>query len=224
MRKLLLVAVVLQTLFVNAQVEAGIKIGVNSNTIALDGLSSSLSPNVSSLTGYNLGANANINIMNNLNFRPSLTYVNKGFDMDISTSFDIVGIDIPIGAKATTKMNMINAAVPLSYTFVKSNYVDVYGYAGPYLGYILNANMQTKASILFDVNVKKFDLPLDGNSNRLEVGGLVGAGAALKTPNGKLFGELEYAGSFNETIKTPLLDIGMKNKGISFNVGYSFNF
>lgn len=225
MRTLLCMIVGLMTnQLLNAQDEIGFKVGGNINSATINGLTASLTPEVNTYTGFSGGVYYSTPLSKNVHFRPEVNYTQKGFSIDASSSVDLFGIDLPIGVEAVTKINTINLQLPISYSFINNDKVEMYAYAGPTLGYATNAFVQTKANFIFDFNIMKIDINMNDNSNqRFEAGALAGLGLGIKTSRGKILFETEFQHGLNATLKTPIVNVGATNKGFGFSVGYAIN-
>ncbi|MBK8701056.1 MAG: PorT family protein [Saprospiraceae bacterium] len=226
MKRILFVLLTAFTLqLVNAQTHIGFTMGANTNNAAISGISPSFLPELNPYTGFAASIQASLNIDRHFSFRPSLGYTEKGFIMKETTTTDIIGIDLPIGLQANTRMNYVDLAAALQYDYAKSGGFHGYVYAGPSLAYATSAHVQTKTNFIIDVNVKRFDIDLsDDMYNRMELGAVIGTGIGTTLGKGELFADISYRHGFTDQINDPILDIGIKNRSVQFGIGMLLKF
>ena len=212
------------TLTIMAQNSIGFKIGGNTNFASVTGISNSILPEINSYTGFSAGVDANLKMDEKFSFKPAINYTEKGFIMRETTSTDIIGIDLPLGVQANTKVNYIDVNALLQLNYAQSDKFHGYVFAGPTLAYATNASVQTKANFIIDINVKKFDLDLsDDTYNRYEFGVAGGAGIGTSIGKGEIFAEVKYQHGFTDQINNPIFDLGVKNRSVNFGIGYRIN-
>jgi hypothetical protein len=177
-----------------------------------------------SYSSFLVGATAEIHINRNFSFQPELQYVRRGFTIDEGTSFDLIGIDIPAGAKATANINYIETPLLLKAK-IGTQKTSFYGIVGPSIGYATSAKIQSKVTFLIDFNLPEVKLNLNNDIyNRTEFTGVIGAGVEHNIQTGKLFTDVRYSRSFTNIINDPILDISVKNSDIQLSVGYAYQF
>jgi hypothetical protein len=171
-----------------------------------------------------LGGIAEIPMHRNFSFQPEIIYTKKGFTVDEGTSFGLFGMDIPIGAKATTSISYLETPL-LGKVMVGNGRANIYGIAGPSIGYATSAKIQPKVTLLIDFNLPEVNINLsDDIYNRTDISGIIGGGAEYLTTTGKFFTDLRYQHSFSNIINNPIADLSVKNSGFQWTVGYSHTF
>ncbi|MDZ4810450.1 MAG: porin family protein [Bacteroidota bacterium] len=129
MKKVILVfAVLLSAVAVDAQVSFGIKAGFNNSTLGGDGADLS---GKKSNTGFNFGVMAAIPISTNFVFQPEIMYsANEGMEFRPTTT-----------SETNYNLNYVN--IPLMLKYKSSGF---YGEAGPYFGFLTSGKVKTKTS------------------------------------------------------------------------------
>jgi len=209
----------LLTFALSAQTSIGIRGGLNfANVPAPSGISNLL-PIFKPAKGASVALVTEMGIGKNFAIQPELAYHQKGFALKAGLDFLLFNVDVPLGIKAVTKVNYLEAPILGKYKF-GSGKVGGYVVAGPTIGYALNGRFTTKAQVLIDIKItdEKLDLANLGY-NRFELGGILGAGVNFKTGNGNLFIDARYARGFTNVYDVPFVDLKLKNKGVSINVG-----
>ncbi len=204
-----------------AQVNIGVKGGLNFSDAKADVFVDAANNAPSTYTSFLVGGLAEIPIHQNFSFQPELIYSKKGFTVNEGTSFDLFGMNIPVGAKATTSISYIETPL-LAKVKLGQGKTKIYGIAGPSIGYATSAKIQPQVTLLIDFNLPEVNLDLSDNIyNRTDISGILGGGAEYMTSTGKLFTDLRYQHSFSNIINNPIADLSVKNSGFQWTVGYS---
>ena len=207
-----------------AQVNIGVKGGLNFSDAKADVFIDAVNDAPSTYTSFLVGGFVEIPVYQNFSFQPEIIYSKKGFTLDEATSFNVLGLDIPIGAKATTSINYIETPL-LAKVKLGTDKIKIYGVAGPSIGYATSAKIQPKVTVLIDFNLPEINLNLSDNIyNRTDISGIIGGGAEYSTYSGKLFTDIRYQHSFSNIINNPIADLSVKNSGFQWTVGYSHSF
>lgn len=225
MKRILFVFSFCFTLFtVYCQNFIGFKIGGNTNDVDIQGINTSIIPSANSYTGLSAGLTSLITLDKNFSFRSDLSYTQKGFSVSQGTSFEVLGIDVPIGATLVTKVNYLDITPQLQYDYKSQSGFHAYGFAGPCLAYGTTASIQTKTNFILDFNIYRTDLDLSNDSyNRWDFGISGGAGIGGKIGSGEVFAEVKYNHGFSDQLGNNLIDLGVKNRSINYGVGYRFS-
>ncbi|MEM9547400.1 MAG: porin family protein [Bacteroidota bacterium] len=219
-----LAAITLFATTLSAQVNIGIKGGLNFSDANADVFIDAVNDAPSTFTSFVVGGLVEVPINQNLSFQPELLYTRKGFTVDEGTSFNLLGLDVPIGARAATSINYIEAPL-LGKVKIGHGNTKIYGVAGPSVGYATSARIQPQVTLLIDFNLPGMDLNLsDGIYNRTDISGILGGGAEFATTTGKLFTDIRYQHSFSNIINNPIADLSVRNSGFQWTVGYSHAF
>jgi len=206
------------------QTHFGIKTGVSITNPKTDLVIDAIDQAPRSYTSFVVGGLAEIGINEHLAFQPEVLYTRKGFNIDQGTSFDVGGMNIPIGAKLETSVSYLETPLLLKGKFGEGA-TKFYGIAGPALGYGLSGKIDPKVTLLIDFNLPSQPLNLDSDMyQRLELSGIVGAGVEHNVTSGKVFADLRYQYGFTNLMEDPIADISIRNTGVQFAVGYSHAF
>ncbi len=207
--------------FAVAQTSIGFRAGLNYSNVPEPSVLDGIVPDFKFIVGPNIAAVADIAINDHFSFQPELAYIQKGFTIREGFDLNLFDVPIPLGVKATTKVNYIEAPLLAKYKF-GNNKVSGYLMAGPTLGYATGGRFQTTAQILIDIRLvdKKLDLASLGYE-RFEVGGTIGAGVNFYNKNGgSFFIDARYTKGFTNVYDVPIVDLKLKNQGFGVSVGY----
>jgi hypothetical protein len=148
----LIATALLASTFVFGQFSLGLKTGLSISdaqaVLYIDDINSA----PKSYTSFLIGAAAEIHINKYFSFQPELQYIRRGFTINESTSFDLIGIDIPIGANATTRIDYIETPL-LAKGKIGMGPTRFYGIIGPSIGYATSAKIRPKVTLLIDFNL-----------------------------------------------------------------------
>lgn len=207
-----------------AQVNVGVKGGIHFADANVSGISDGILPAQNSFASFSVGTFAEVPLKNGFSFMPELNYTRKGFMVEEGFDFDILGVNIPVGAKAVTKVNYVESPLLLKYT-VGNQKAKAYVIAGPSFGYASSAEVQAMATFIIDFNIGTMDVDLGGDMyNRWEVSGIIGLGGELPTSNGKFIADIRYSKGLSDVLADPIIDLNIKNQGVTMNVGYAMSF
>ena len=206
-----------------AQISYGIKVGRNAANVNVDGVGN-IVPNTKTISNYNLGFVAEIDIANGFAFHPELNFKTKGFKVKEGLDVNIFKIPVPLGVEAHTEVKYVEVPLLGKYKFGNEK-AGAYVLAGPYAGFARKATLKTKANVIIDFNLTSTDIDLTNDTyQRFEVGAMGGLGVWTKAGNGQLFADARYQHSLTDLFNDPLVDIQMQNNGFGVNVGYMMNF
>ncbi|MEE9438355.1 MAG: porin family protein [Saprospiraceae bacterium] len=215
---------ILMTTSLLAQFNLGIKGGVNFYTANTKLYIDAIDNAPKTYTSSNWGLVSDIQLTNNISLHPELQFSKKGFVLDESTSFNLLGLDIPVGANITTQINYIEIPILLKATIGTGN-VKGYGIIGPSIGHAATANIQPKVTLLIDWYLPKIDIDLnDDMYNRREISGIIGGGVEYQMNKGKLFTDLRYQYGFTNVFNQSTADFSVKMKGVQVSAGYMYRF
>lgn len=218
---------VLLSMWMPAFTQNGLEIGIGPvfSNITLKGIDNSIRPDRALRTGLQLQALWNQDIGEGFSVAAGLAYKEKGFAWNEGLSTNVLNIPINIGVTAKTNINYIELPLNLKYTFGDENGIKAFAFAGPSVGYALNANVQTRANMILDFNLSRTKINLnDDIYNRMELGANAGGGVEIPVGNGSIMTSVQYMHGFNRVIDNTLIDFKARNYGLGFNLGYKINF
>jgi len=161
-----------------------------------------------------------------LSVSSGINFKKKGFQISEATSVDVLGMSLPVGAKATTTIDYVEIPVLLKLNLNTNSTIMPYAAIGPSLSYAISGQVDTRATAILDFNVMSTPLKLDSpDYNRTQVTGNALAGVYLPYGSGHWVAELGYSKSFTDLISEDyIIDAGGKHKGWTFNVGFGTRF
>lgn len=218
-------ALLTMTLF-SQTISVGVKTGFTSNNIAKPEFIETLEviPEFRNLETMNFGLVSEIGFSENFAIQPELNFTTKGFKIRESANINIYEMPLPLGVTAVSKFNYVEVPVLAKARFGTGK-TQAYVVAGPTLGYATGGKLETRANILFEIDL--YETPLDLNSigyERFEVGGTVGGGVAFDTGGGQLFVDARYSHGFTEVYDIPIVRERVQNKSFGINAGYMIRF
>lgn len=203
MKRIILLAIVLLGYSVNAQQEVkfGPKAGVNFSTI-------SNVPNAKMLTGFYVGAVAEIKFDDKFSIQPELMYSSQGAKYDYSV--ELVGIS---GTHFRDKLDYINIPILAKYYIYKGFSVEL----GPQFGFLVNAESKGEATV--NGNTVKNNRDIKDEVNSFNFG--IGAGLAFDLSNG-FFINARYNFGITNVGKSNYNYHESQNGVTQIGVGYKF--
>lgn len=217
-RLILLVLVLTFQLTAFAQVNIGVKAGVNFTSIELSGNNTS-DLNTHSLTGSNYGVFAEFDLNSNFSIQPEINYTKKRFYYDLVDEIDgradytFKFVEVPVLAKYKFGNKHFEAYVnagPLLSSFVKGEQVTTtYGSETTYDG-----NRRTR------VPNRSINYLNQNDSNRFGLGATAGFGVGTKAWKGMMFLDLRYAINTISFTTTEFSDAELNTQLFNFSLGY----
>lgn len=201
--------------------EIGLRVGANFGSVNISGLSNSA---IDGHNAFTAGLVVRQPIDDKLAITSGIHYKQKGFGIGVSFPVEILGVDMPLGASAVTKMNYIEVPLLLNYTHKNDLGIEPYIEIGPSFGYATSATLNTQADILITINLSSTDLDLSKDTyNRFEVAGQGVAGVKIPYGRGAFDIGLNYTQAFTDSVDDTLLDVTLKNKGFGVFAGFNIN-
>ncbi len=214
----------LSVIQINAQISIGGKIGANFADTDVNGVLGTFAPEQKVYTGFTAGIMAEIPILNGFSFRPELNFIQKGFQIKETFDVSVLGIDLPIGGSARTRLNYIEIPLLMKYS-VGTDQAKFYAIAGPSIAYAANAELRPRATFILDFNLPHIPINLDNDIyNRWEVSGVLGLGGEVKAGHGKIFMDGRYNLGFTSMLDNPVINLDIKNQGFNISAGYAYTF
>lgn len=204
----------------DAQVKVGVFTGLSHTGANIEGLSASILPETHGKTYMPLGVVADYKLDRNFTLSSGLTFVTKGFEVAESTNIDLLGINLPVGVKANTRVHALELPLHMKYT-VGNDRLMIYGMAGPRVNMNLDGEIRTFASTIVDIPLTTTNIDFgDRNFNRMTIGGDFGLGVEGAYGSGSFFGEVLYQKDFGRAILEETIQSGIKLDGVSMRFGY----
>lgn len=207
-----------------AQFGLGVKAGLASNDVHANVYIDAVNNAPKGYTAGIYGITAEMPIHSNISIVSELLKTNKGFVIDESTTFDLAGINIPVGGRVTTSINYVETPLLLKGIIGNSG-IQGYGLVGPSLGYATSAKLQPTATLLIDYNLPEVDIDLSSEMyNRWDISAVVGAGAQIEVGQGKIFADLRYQLGLRDMVNSSGIEMDLKARAVQVSVGYAYTF
>ena len=207
-----------------AQVAVGVKVGLSNNQVDVADAVEGLTQRFEGLTTPTVGVVADFAVGDRFGFRPELQYGTKGFQLREGTDVKILGIGVPVGVTARTKVRYLEMPLLANYR-VGNQALKMNVMVGPSVGYALNGQVVTRANLLLETQPLRTDFDLDQlNYERLEISGVAGLGVSYDTDGGRWFADVRYTHGLTDLYKTPVFDANLQNRNLGVQVGYMVQF
>jgi hypothetical protein len=210
--------------FLSAQsIALGARAGMMWNNVVSGDLDNTI--DFKTISTSSIGLVADVKLTDNIAFHPELNYTEKGFKTNIGKDLNLLGVQLPLGARASTVVKYVDMPLTIKYNFGNTEGVNFYAMAGPTLGYALNGKLETSAKVIIDIKIASTPINLASqNYARFEVGGIVGAGMNVPVGNGTFYIDARYTRSFQDVYEVPIIGSKVRNQGFGVGLGYLHNF
>ena len=205
----------------SAQVELGFRGGANFGTVSKPSTFDSFTPEFKLAAGPQGALFLNIPLSDYVSFRPEIAYVQKGFMMREGLNLNIGGIPLPLGARINFQTKNIELPL-LAQIKLSDGAIQRYIIAGPSIGYAFDSKVRTRAEALFVSKPIYLDVPMGGVMQRWDFSAVGGLGLAAPVGAGKLILEGRYTHGFTRQVNVPVVQLPVRNRGVSVSLGYSF--
>lgn len=207
---------------VNAQSTTfGLRGGTTFNTISQTQLVDAVTPDFDYLIGFSGAVFAEVPIGQTFAFQPELAFSQKGFSLAQGTDIDLFGASLPVGVRANTQFNYLEAPLLMKAKF-GSEQVKAFVMAGPALGYAMNGRVRTQSSGILEFQLSDNKIDLDAiNYERFEFSGVVGAGVQIDAGFGNITLDGRFQQGITELYDIPLVSERVRNRGFAINAGVS---
>jgi hypothetical protein len=240
----ILFALVTMTTLSIAQSKSSIGIFGGLNIPRLSGGNSNeLSRDYTSRSGIAFGLTSSLYIGSNFSLRVDVMYSSEGGKRNGIQAFDASSISplVPAGTyfyadyKNESILNYVEVPVMVKYTFPLNKSSKFYINAGPYVGFLLNANEKTSGSSLIYADRTKTiviipaPMSFDANTditkdiNKLNIGLTGGLGLSQKLSSGEIF--IDVRGAYGLKVIQKLSQNGSSHNGyLLIDLGYAILF
>lgn len=202
----------------SAQFEAKVSLGQNISNVSTSGIFDNIESLKSPKTGHHVQALGVYNINENWSTELGISYREKGFRLEQNQNVKVLGISIPVGISTELDIKAIDIPVRLKYT-IPTPYAKVYAIAGGGMSFNTEANINSSGHFIGDIDIAQ--TPVSQFTNNNELYGTIGLGISRDVGKGAMFFETAYSKSFSNYTSDLLLDIPLRNKGITVGVGYT---
>ncbi|MBT8234172.1 MAG: PorT family protein [Saprospiraceae bacterium] len=199
--------------------------GIHTANISAEGLNADFL-DINSISRFMGGVLYERALDKHLDIRTGVIYKTKGFKLNEAINVDIFNLPLPIGVKVTSELNTIDVPLMLTYNFKNNSNITPYFSAGPNFSYATSGAIRTKATAILDFTLTNTPLDLSSDAyNRLGIEGQLAGGVKIPYGKGEITTEFAYSHAMNNfTSDDFIIDTGIKNKGLSFSIGYGMYF
>lgn len=205
----------------SAQVELGFRGGAHFGTVSKPSAFDSFTPQFSMAAGPQGALFLTIPLNDYVSFRPEVAYVQKGLAMREGFNVNIGSIPLPLGARISLQTKNIELPL-LAQINLSTGGIKPYIILGPALSYAIDSKVRTRAEALFVTKPIDLNVPLGGVMERWDFSGVGGLGLAAPIGAGKLILEGRYTHGFTRQVNVPVVQLPVRNRGVSVSLGYSF--
>lgn len=221
----MLFAMMMIAITTQAQISLGVKSNLVFNDTKINSGSIDLNNTIKSMQGYSIGATATYRLSPHWALSSELLYKHIGFQLKESTSFGVLGLDIPIGATIETSVNYLELPILLKYIH-EVEALQVYVEAGPSIHYALDGRVESVANSILDFNLYSTDLNLSGDSfNRINASANIGAGLMYPFNHDlTLTAGIRYTKDLSNSVNLPIVDSTIRNSSFGIGLGVEKKF
>ena len=206
-----------------AQVQVGFRGGAHWGTVSKPSMLDNYTPNFELSPGLQGALFLDIPLGERVSFRPELSYAQKGLVIRQSFNFDVLGVNIPLGVRIALQTKNIEVPLLLKLNLAsRDSPVQPYIIVGPAVSYAADSRVSARGDGLFRTQPLNINLPLGGVINRWDVSGVGGLGLAFNAGAGQFMLEGRYVHGLTRQIEVPVVQLPVRNRGVSMSLGYSF--
>ena len=206
-----------------AQIQLGFRGGAHWSTVSKPSILDQYTPNFQLAAGPQGALFLDIPLGQFVSFRPEVGYVQKGLMIRESFDFKVLGATIPLGARIALQTKNIEVPLLLKINLAGADSpVQPYVIAGPAVSYAADSRVSARGDGLFRTQALNINLPLGGIMNRWDVSGVGGLGLAFNAGAGQFILEGRYVHGLTRQIEVPVVQLPVRNRGLSASLGYSF--
>ncbi len=216
------IAFIMTSFTVSAQTHIGARLGTHTSSTSSTGIVDEIVP-MGWQTSPEIGLTIEQGLGYNLSAISGILYSRKGFDMNQSTSFNVLGFTLPVGVTANAHLNYIETPVALKYTIGESK-TRGFVMGGLSTSYATSGTIRSQANFLIDINLPDVNINFgDNNFSRWNYAGLVGGGIEHTIGRGKVYADISYKHGLNSIVMDTVVDLDIRNKGFTIGVGYAYS-
>ena len=157
--------------------------------------------------------------------RPGLEYTSRGTAIGLTEGIDLGGVNLPVGARAKTRFNYVEAPLLLQVNVPTEGAIQPYFVAGPSLGYATSGRVATAARAVIDIDLYSTPLDLDLiRYDRFHVAAIGGVGAKARLgETSQVFVEARYQHGLSQPYDVPVIRDKVGFQGWNIGAGITFD-
>ena len=220
---ILLVLSLFATLALRAQTTVGLRAGFGQSSLHSGSTFDAVTDRTGRVGAISLGAFVELPLSELFSLRPGLEYTQRGTSVGLTEDVSLFGVRLPLGARAKTTFDYVDAPLLLQYHLPTSSNLQAYVLAGPSVGYALSGKLRTSARALIDFTLTSTDIDLEAISyERVHVAAIGGAGVRGRIGDTTVFLEGRYEYGLSQPYNVPLVRDGVGFQGWNVGAGVSF--
>lgn len=215
----------LATLSLRAQTTVGLRAGFGRSSLHAGSTFDAVTDRTGRVGAVSLGAFVELPLSEVFSLRPGLEYTQRGTSVGLTQDVNLLGVKLPLGARAKTTFDYVDAPLLLQYNLPTRSNLQAYVIAGPSIGYAVSGKLRTSARALIDVTITSTDVDLEAiNYQRLHVAAVGGAGVRGRLgESATVFLEGRYEYGLTQPYNVPLVKDGVGFQGWNVGAGVSFS-
>ena len=210
-----------------AQNKVGVVAEVGSSNIDVNGLGilELIKPDIKSIPQYSAGLIYERQLNSQWSIVTGARYATRGFEMREDVNINLMGLDIPVGAKINTRLHYLEVPVAVQFNFTKRG-ISPYLKAGIAAGYAVEGKIQPYVDAIINWKLPAIPINLENDLyNRFDISAMGSAGISIPTNDiGSIQLEVNYRHSLNDMFQDNITDIRIKSNGIGAGISYTMRF
>lgn len=224
MRLTICALLLLSSFIATAQTTFGIRAGYGQSALRSGSTLDVATDQLEGVGAISAGILAEVPLTNFLSLRPGLEYTQRGTSIELTEEVRVLGIQLPVGARARTTFNYLEAPVLFQFNLPTESGVQPYALIGPSIGYAVKGRLRTSARALIDFTLTDTEVNLEAiNYERWHVAAVGGLG--IRTRLGEttqIFLEARYEHGLTQPYNIPLIRDGVGFQAFNIGAGVSF--
>ena len=218
---LIFLVTLISTTLLTGQYDVNFKYGIHNSSVVTQGAFDGIDDIKTPVTSHFIEATVGKDISSRINVSTGLSYKRKGFGLEYTLEEKILGVTVPIGVRTELDVKAISIPIKVKYRLPLEKF-EPYIFSGGGYTFHINPMVRTSANIIGEIDIA--NIPTNNIVNNGEAFGHVGLGLSTKAGKGNFFGEISYEHSFQNYTSDLVLDVPIRNRGITVGIGYSMPF
>lgn len=226
-RLAIIISILSSTMFYGySQVEIGLSTGLNISNVQVSGVSPDFVPDRNFITSFRPALTVAIPLDERFSIYTGVATERRGFDVFIGTELDFLGLSLPLGAKAGTRISYLEVPLNFRLDFPSENgKIRPWVAAGANIGYAYAGAIETSITVIFDIRLTQTPINLDNeNLRRFDIAPNITAGLDIPYKRGFFTFALGYEHSAQNFFNDTTIGIETRHFGFTPSFGYSYAF
>lgn len=227
MKKSLLVLIVIIGSVVSSysQVEVGASLAMNVSNVQVRGIDPNFVPNRDFIKSFRPSLDLVLPLDDNISVVTGIAYERRGFNVFVGQDVNFLGISVPIGATAKTRITYIEVPLNMRFDIKTKKNVTPWVQAGANFGYAVAGDITTQLNLILNINVNRTDINVKSdNLTQFDIAPNVVIGLDIPYNRGFFVFSLGYEHSAQNFIKDSVIGIETRHYGFTPSFGYRYAF